>query len=61
MEGPLLSFVQLEAWVVTVIECFLERKTSGGHRQKEYAYTFLKNVKLAIEQISGQIRVAFEW
>lgn len=35
VEGTILSAAQLNAWIITVVECFKERETRGGHCQKK--------------------------
>lgn len=34
VEGMILSSVRLDAWIITVVHCFAERRTRGGHNQK---------------------------
>lgn len=39
VEGSVLSLVQLEARIVGVVDCFLERETRRGHGQERYVDT----------------------
>lgn len=56
----ILPINRLDAWIVTVVDCFSRWKICRVHRERKYADTFVKIMKLSVEQIFGQIRVLLE-
>lgn len=51
VERPFLSLVPIDAWIVTNAERFPEQESHDWNRQKRYADTFGRDMKLAVEQI----------
>lgn len=55
VEGSTIYLVQMGALIGTVVECFPEQETRRGNRQKSYADKLGWNMKLAVQQIVGQL------
>lgn len=60
VEVSILSPARLDACIETVEECFSERETRRGHREKRYADTTGWNMRVVVEQIFRHIRVFVE-
>lgn len=63
MEGKILSLARIDAWIITVMEGFASRESRVGHRQKTFADTFARNVKLQLHRFTlvGRTRQSVEW
>lgn len=57
VEGSIVWLARFDAWLVTVVRCLIERKQSGGQKQKLYADTQGKILELAIAQLTESSQV----
>lgn len=55
-ETTIMILPRLDAWLVTVIEMLMECETRGGARQKKYTGRFMDNIRVATDQLVGNIR-----
>lgn len=56
VDSTILGIARLDAWMVTVIKLLKDSDNKGGARQKEYANTYNKHLRLATQQLIGEIR-----
>lgn len=55
-DSSILAVTRLDAWMVTVISLLKDTDNKGGARQKEYANVYTKHLRLATNQLLGEIR-----
>lgn len=51
VQGTTLSLASLDAWTITVVQCFAEQEFRGGQCQKLYTDASGSNLELALAQI----------
>lgn len=56
-----MSLARLDAGIVTIVECLSAPQPRGRHRQKGYAESFGRNLKLEEKPISRKTRVLLEF
>lgn len=56
MKGTVMSIAMLDAWVANSVQCLIERKKHGGHRQKEYADPSKRMMDNATKQLTENVR-----
>lgn len=61
VQESISSRARSDAWIVKVLDCYLEWDTCRGHRVKRYADTFERNMKLTVDQIVELTRAVVEW
>lgn len=51
-----MSIARMDAWVMTVVCCLVEKEDRAGHRQKEYNETYGRIVENMTKQLIGNGR-----
>lgn len=56
VDGPTISIASVDAWVVTMVLCLLERERHAEDRQKEYVDKYGSTVETAIKQLFEDVK-----